>query len=429
MPVTLKVAKHDARRAGGDRIGFRTLLERAAPGKVSEMGPIVQTSLPDEILAQGNVTPSTNGFIESAWKAYSYHHNLVIRPEDFSFYVNVNSEKLRDKFVYFEGKRALMLEQGFIDKVDFGSMCRNMTKLIEQNIVDPKLRAWVLPSFTTTTLTDETVAAILMMGTLQKYFEYMFDACTCGIPSVTLLGEKSDYEDIPGRREKLKEYGEQPTRWYKLLRPVLRYMIATFEGPADDPVIMDFWNRIVRYDSGSGDDTLTGWMMAFCFWDEDGKRMGGDLPEHGAYANYLKTAHMNWTMYTHEIKVAEMPAGWVSVPVTVLGKDKQVKTQLVAGSVGIAITDGRGFQNTTLRPSVAMGSTAAAAASPQGNTDSATTDLDTMQSLSGWWMYQVLGGVTAMPKDAVTEECRGGLSIEQVSGGPDGKVTSAPMPT
>ncbi|KAK8088538.1 hypothetical protein PG997_003499 [Apiospora hydei] len=106
------------------------------------MGPIVQTSLPDEILAHGHVTPSTNGFVDSAWKAYSYHHNLVIRPDDvwfailtqFSFYVNANSERLRDKFVSFEGKRALLLEQEFNDQVDFGSMCRNMTKLIEQNI-------------------------------------------------------------------------------------------------------------------------------------------------------------------------------------------------------------------------------------------------------------------------------------------------------
>ncbi|KAK8088539.1 hypothetical protein PG997_003500 [Apiospora hydei] len=272
------------------------------------------------------------------------------------------------------------------------------------------------------------------MGTLQKYFLYMFDATTYGIPS-------SDYEDILGRLEKLKEYGEQPARWYKLLRPVLRYMIATFEGPADDPVIIDFWNRIVRYDSGSGDDTLTGWMMAFCFWDEDGKLMVRDMPGYENHINNLKTVHSTLPkslsselddVYYHDIKVAEMPAGWVSVPVTVLGNNKQVETQLVAGSVGIAVTDARGFQNTTLRPSAAMGS-AAAVASPQGNTNSATTDRDTMQSLSGWWMYQVLGGDTVMPKAAfvhkkVTEECQGGLSIGQVSGGPDGKVTSALIP-
>ncbi|KAK8050088.1 hypothetical protein PG994_011818 [Apiospora phragmitis] len=240
MPITIKVAKHDARSVDTGRavepIKTRTLLQKATPRKVSEMGHIIQTSLTDDLLSQGHVTPSTNGFVESTWKAYSYHHNLVIRPEDvwfailtqFSFYVNVNSEELRGHFVSFEGKRTLQLSQEFIDKPDFGSMCRNMTKLIEQNIVDPKLRAWVLPSFTTTTPTDETVAAVLMMGTLQKYFEYRFDPCSCGTPSVTLLGEKSDYEDILQRIEKLKEYGEQPTRWYGLLRPVLKYMAATF---------------------------------------------------------------------------------------------------------------------------------------------------------------------------------------------------------
>ena len=46
--------------------------------------------------------------------------------------------------------------------------------------------------FSTTTPDDVTVACILMMGGMQKFFSY-FMFC-CGLPSVTLLGERNDWQ-------------------------------------------------------------------------------------------------------------------------------------------------------------------------------------------------------------------------------------------
>ena len=40
----------------------------------------------------------------------------------------------------------------------------------------------------------------------------------CGIPSVTLLGEKDDYEQILMRLEKLCEYGSEPTTFCNMLK-------------------------------------------------------------------------------------------------------------------------------------------------------------------------------------------------------------------
>ncbi|KAL9008753.1 MAG: hypothetical protein Q9180_009471 [Flavoplaca navasiana] len=81
-----------------------------------------------------------------------------------------------------------------------------------------------MPAFTTTTQTDVVVASILLMGLTQKYFDFKIKL-RCGLPSVTLLGERSDWELILKRTEKLNEYGEEPMEFYKLLRPVIsRYM-------------------------------------------------------------------------------------------------------------------------------------------------------------------------------------------------------------
>lgn len=78
------------------------------------------------------------------------------------------------------------------------------------------------------------------MATLKQYFEYVFMLDGCGIPRVTLEGERSDWVDILGRLEKLKEYGIETIAWYYLLRPV----IARFVAALDDPTSaenMDFW--------------------------------------------------------------------------------------------------------------------------------------------------------------------------------------------
>ena len=68
---------------------------------------------------------------------------------------------------------------------------RSLGRLLEENVVDTGLREWIILDFSTTTRDDRVVAGVLMMGTLQKYFSYMF-SIVCGIPSVTLLGTEED---------------------------------------------------------------------------------------------------------------------------------------------------------------------------------------------------------------------------------------------
>ena len=87
-----------------------------------------------------------------------------------------------------------------------------------------------MPTFSTTTETDTTIYAMVMMASMKAYFSYGF-SLMCGIPKVTLEGTKKDWQQIVSRLEKLKEYGEDATSWYHLLRPV----ISRFVGAYDDP--------------------------------------------------------------------------------------------------------------------------------------------------------------------------------------------------
>lgn len=174
-----------------------------------------------------DIRPSSHSFIKAAILAYNKHHNLIIRPDDiwlailtqFSIYVNANAEKLRHLFVAHEGQKELEIREKdqTTATYDFARFPQKMSHLMEKNIKDPRLRTWIMPDFTTTTDTDKVVCSVVMMATLQKYFSYKL-CLECGIPSVTLLGERRDYENIMKRLEKLLSFGEETGEWSQLLK-------------------------------------------------------------------------------------------------------------------------------------------------------------------------------------------------------------------
>lgn len=278
MPVTIKIAKHNAslsRFAAQSIQSPEKLLQGSCHDEYKSCHEIIQSSFDRN--SDNSIYSSSNGFVSAAVEAYSYHQYLLIRPEDvwfailtqLSVYINKHPEELREKFVAHQGKIDLeVVRVGNRNTVDHTSVIEETTQLIEKNIVDPELRRWIMPAFTTTSRNDEVVASILMMGALQKYFTYSCKVA-CGIPSVTLLGERSDWVDILARLEKLKTFGDEPTHWYHLLKPVVTRFVMTFDNPTS-PEITHFWTRIVNRRGGSGIDEISGWLTAFCLWNEDG---------------------------------------------------------------------------------------------------------------------------------------------------------------
>lgn len=219
--------------------------------------------------------------------------------------------------------------------MDLGKLVVRMTDMIEQNVVDPELRTWIMPSFSTTTDSDKVVAAILMMGSLQKYFSYKMSLC-CGIPSVTLLGNREDWEQLVTKLDKIPTLGKEPTTFARLLRPVLERFVATFDRP-DDPEIVDFWRKCAHETGGSGPHYLRGWITAFCFWSEMGDllyRENLDTSEEPEEFGFDK-------VLSHRVETDDIPSAFTSVPVTVDDNGVVHETKMVAGMVGIQTTSSR----------------------------------------------------------------------------------------
>lgn len=94
---------------------------------------------------------------------------------------------------------------------------RDLASLIQGNFVDPDLGDWIIPDCTTTTDDDKAVASIVMMATLKRHFSYQVEG-GCGFPSVTLLGDKHDWQEVLDKIPKLNKFGEEPATFSHLLR-------------------------------------------------------------------------------------------------------------------------------------------------------------------------------------------------------------------
>ncbi|EDR13031.1 uncharacterized protein LACBIDRAFT_308433 [Laccaria bicolor S238N-H82] len=363
-----------------------SLLTSACPQQSRFCASLLQSSLPAE---SHNTIPQRNGLVYTILEAYNKHRHLRLRPDDvwtailiqFNFFVNGRSEKLRSLFVAHEGKKKLVvIASGNRYAVDFGAMAKNMTRELEKNVVDPSLRAWILPTFSTTTTTDTIVASAIMMSSMKKYFDYEF-CLECGIPSVTLEGEKEDWEDILQRIEKLKEYGVEAVGWYHLLRPVLAQFVSAFDDRKSKEN-KEFWGKVCHRDGGgSGPPFLGGWVTAFCAFDEDGKWLGHrfkkgiveatsllGLPPHTLSASDFFatfTDDGNWDQNEPTLSIAgaryhlvdsdEIPVGCTGVDVLVDDNGDEIPCMMTAGLFGTEISG-------DLR--------------------------DTVRPVSGWWMFE-----------------------------------------
>ncbi|KAF5569137.1 hypothetical protein FPANT_13975 [Fusarium pseudoanthophilum] len=337
MPITVVIPNSKVSSWKGPKDDTSQLLRVVNSQGANGCKQIIQSSFSIAgSLEENHITASRNGLVWSCFYAYSNHFHLTIRPEDIWFaiitqlsaYINANSETKRDYFVSHRGRKKIeVIDYATLDTADCGNLAQRMTLAIEKDIKDPSFREWILPSFSTTTENDRVVGSVLLMGALQKYFSYRITLC-CGIPSVTLLGEVTDYEDILKRLDKLDEMGEEPTHFATILRPILRNMILSFTQPSD-PAIHSFWNQIADVKRRSGSGTMSGWITAFCFWSDEGEERG-----------LGKTSNTIEGISYPVISTDTVPGGYVTVPVKVNDNGTSYKCKMLAGSIGIQALPG-----------------------------------------------------------------------------------------
>ncbi|KAH8728132.1 hypothetical protein GQ44DRAFT_702671 [Phaeosphaeriaceae sp. PMI808] len=341
-------------------------------GSSSKAGkPVLHSSFSGfDTMGLGLIVPYRNGFVQGVIRAFQQDLHLKIRPDDvwlaivtqFSFYVNKHAEALRKHFVNHDGKLELSagdLTKPFFES-DVAALAQQFPPLMKEKMVDPDVTDWLLPIFTTTTDNDLAVTSMVMMATMKEYFKYVM-VCGCGFPSVTLLGEASDWQMILERLEKLAEYGDEPAAWSRLLTIVIKRFIATFYLP-ESPELKQFWMQAIHAVGALGSGTSSpynGWLTAFMYWDSHGNQIKS---YHKVDMNGVPPLELDGEVFPLIPYQREgIPSGVVEVPVTVKALDLglQLETTIVAGSMGVFVTEGQ-------------------------QEDSGST----VQPCSGWWMLE-----------------------------------------
>jgi hypothetical protein len=135
---------------------------------------------------------------------------------------------------------------------DWPGCFREFSDEIARNV--GKTRDLVVAEFSTTGPIERAASEIVLMSSLQSYFQY--EVCTlCGIPAVTLLGTEQDWRSVRQRAQHLAEFGL--STWVDALLPVLDQFVQVAAGGA---VELEFWRSFYKRLEESGGPYVTGWI-------------------------------------------------------------------------------------------------------------------------------------------------------------------------
>jgi len=230
-----------------------------------------------------NIKIYPDNFIGAFYEAYNLHGDVLISPDDvwitilffFSQYVNDNSDKLREKFVYHKGKMSLTVveharnyeESLLVEKkwdVFFKEIIIQIKENTKNDVVD-KLKS----EFTTTDNFHEVISTSIIMDSFKSYFNYERVVCGCGINNVNFRGVIEDWFLILKKLKDLNDYDTGDnilTRYIANVSIIITKFIESMDGNIDKL----WWNNILqseerRLSSGHSNTStiLTGWILQF----------------------------------------------------------------------------------------------------------------------------------------------------------------------
>ncbi len=235
----------------------------------------------------------TNSFYKGLINAYASHRAVILSPDviwllisqGFAAHVNLNSDELRNKIVYHQGKKTLEVKsnQNLIyntDKVDWKYIFSDFEKQIRSNTKN-QIADIITADFSTTGMTEKIASQITLMESVKSYFEYKVFTIGCGIPDITLTGTPDDWRKVREKTQSLKGYGLD--WWIDRLDPILKQFVDAAQGTVDT----EFWMEMVgsskfrKMSCGMPTDKtdlkFDGWFTAFYPYDAHGDMINGPM--------------------------------------------------------------------------------------------------------------------------------------------------------
>ena len=194
------------------------------------------------------ITTYMHPLIQATHIAFSDHLPLILTPDIIwycvsnavAIYINKYSEELRKYFVDHEGKKKITVAMQNRSGKEWDTVFKKFSGEIKKNtkngIVD-MLEA----NFTTTNTISKVASQIVVMDSMQKYFDYRC-GIVCSIPEIRLAGIKEDWVAIKVRTNNLAKLIPKFKNWVNILNEIFDQFINVFDEKVDN----QFWNSIYK---------------------------------------------------------------------------------------------------------------------------------------------------------------------------------------
>jgi len=190
-----------------------------------------------------------NSLYASILSSFNDHMPLVLSPDmiwlqilqQLAIHVGENPEKLRKKFVDFEGKKVLIVRRdGFVkgENNPWDNTFPEFAEQIRGYIGDENYNSMIL-QFSTTTPVTQAAQEVALMDCMKSYFDYLARTM-CGIPQITLEGERNDWQIVLDKANNLAKYDFG--WWTGELTVLLQEFVNVWDGKVD----LDFWDSFVN---------------------------------------------------------------------------------------------------------------------------------------------------------------------------------------
>ena len=265
------------------------------------------------------------GFFSTVYECYNNHWALKTVPDDWWCTIiktvaiaidnNSKKEKVRKLFVEHEGRKKLTV---VVDncKIDFDKFFKDMTNLIQDNIKADGFVDAIRSDFSTSTSTNKIVSEIMVMTSMQEFFEYEM-MMLCGIPYIEFMGAEDDWKNLKVKLLKLKkmldpihvEIGLEG--WWDDVAGVLDKILDTVTGNVDK----EWWSNIIRVTEGA--------------------RFGSGGQRRMLYDGWFITKLLNNENGIR--KLSKLPSGLASVPLTINDNGHISYAAIVSGIAGMKV--------------------------------------------------------------------------------------------
>jgi len=260
-----------------------------------------------------------NGLIHAVHTAYASHYPLSLKPDHiwmaiskaFAIHLNLeeNTERLRSKFVAHQGKAKIVVRD---DSLVLGSPNNNWGSVMAQfsdaiaSHIGNQARDLLVSNFSTTTPQEKTVSEVVLMDTMQNYFEYEV-LTICGFPKITLEGAREDWARLRDKARELGKIDDQLDWWFPHLDTFLGEFVNVFDGNVN----LTFWKSFYKVQNGSGGPFTSGWInVLFPYIQGDKLRRNVYFPPSPAGDSTHLNDFGGVPAHEYPVSVSVVPFGW-----------------------------------------------------------------------------------------------------------------------